>query len=307
MMQKPSQLLQKKPAQHSNPFLLGLSNGGILSFDGLKPSDAAYTSINKSLEISGLNISEVDFLISASTTPDFNNPSLAQSVLGKFQDIQIGGIEIRQSGAGFHFALDLALNFIRSGLHDSIVIVCTEFLARAFKSKNPIEKHSELSAAEEISADAVFSCLVCSQDFLNRKNIKGEKFLVKNCAVFSSEAGSEAFRTEIPSSSRCPERITVKDIEKNLHLPHLNKSLFKEISAEKCGKCIEEYKSAAEGHFISHSPGECGTGQYQGSAGIGNSILELLTAKKLKSGEILFTHSSGAGLNWGVSNLEYSL
>lgn len=306
-------------------YLIGLSNAGIESFEGLKPSDAAVRSITNTLELSGIEIADVDFLISATTTPDYNNPGLSQSILGKFPNIHIGGLEIRQSAAGFHFAVDLAKNFISAGVYKSIIIVCTEFLARSYQARQySVLPDPDLEAAQAISRDAVFSCLVCSEEFKTKLKMSATGFKLGQCAVYSSEKGVDSFSTQIPSSSQNPERITKDNLKANMHLPKLDTESFVSAVQSAVPESLGKFDFANCKYFVTHSPipalhkklnwnSACPSAEsvdvieslgYQGAAGIGSALIELQKKNVLAKSEKLSSLAVGAGLNWGMLNME---
>ena len=277
-----------------------------------------------------LDAKQVDFLISASSTPDFNNPGLAQSVLGLFEGWYAGGLEIRQSAAGFHYAVDLAKNLIEAGTYQSIALISAEFLARMYLAREENEEVDEsLDYAHSISSDAVFACLLCSQDFKEKNNLEksAATFKVLEAGVSSHSAAAESFMIKFPSSSQCPQRITEENIISNEHLAKLDIKQFLQAAKEYflpnftafVKKCTDSTSPAL---FLSHAPtakiltqleADCGlieefdifTGHgYQAAAGIGNTLVAILERGKIRQGDLLHSVALGAGLNWGYSMFE---
>lgn len=295
--------------------------------DNILPSQAAADCIKNSLENAGLQFSDIDFLISASSTPDFNNPGLSQSVLGKFEGVNIGAMEIRQSAAGFHYALELAANFVESGIYNSVLIVCTEFLARAFYSMKETHKiDAELKNAFDICADGVASCIVCNSQSLPGVRESTARFLIKERKIISNQDGAETFGTSVPSSSQFPRRITREDVINNLHLARIDKKNFVQKSKNSLINLIAEIPVSGCKHLILTAPlkdylAEAGLSlvlnssqgvietsndyAYRGSASQLIAVSDLLKESQFTAGDLLHTISLGAGINMGAARLEF--
>lgn len=287
-----------------------------------KPSEAAAASIANTLNASGISREKVQFLISASSTPDFNNPSLAQCALAQFPGWSIGGIEIRQSAAGFDYAIGLAKNLVKGGIYESIIVVATEFLSRnyaAFSEDAP--RSQSIEYARAVSGDGVVSCLVCSGRFLAEHKITSPAFSVIKNLNLANGNGAAAFTTPVPSTSRMPLRMSPKDLRLNEHLPRIDREQFLRFTREGFGEEIKAASSWAESIVVNAPAADflsaCGirgdtrrvydafiSRGYCGAAGSGLGLLALTAERKLGAKERVVTISAGAGINLGATLLE---
>ena len=90
-------------------------------------SDMAIRAARKALEASGLNASDIDGVIVATTTPDNTFPSVAvrvQNALG----MNVGGIafDVQAVCTGFVYALAVADNFVRLGQVKRVLVIGAE-------------------------------------------------------------------------------------------------------------------------------------------------------------------------------------
>lgn len=305
-------------------YLLGVSSVEFENLDSkYAPSEIAKVAVQNCFTSLGINQNQVDFLISACSTPDFNNPSLSQSLIGRFDSWNIGGIEIRQSAAGLNYALELGRNFIQAGIHDSIIIVCTDLMARMYHAAvDSGQADPKLEAIKSLSADGVFAALLCSEPFLQNITQKPKFcFKVLDSLIASNSKGAESFEIQNPSSSQCPERLTLKNYLANQHVAKLDKNSFLE-NAQECFFPSISPMLLEVGALIVHSPianilqlmqlaapkfkvidnvEQIG---YMGSAGLGVTLLRYLNSHQAQTGDKIAIAAVGAGLNWGLQTLE---
>ncbi|WP_339820038.1 ketoacyl-ACP synthase III [Paenibacillus sp. FSL R7-0216] len=75
-------------------------------------------------------LDDVDFIIAATTTPDFSFPTVSCRVQEHFGMEQAGAIDLNATCAGFAYALHLANGMISSGLHRKILVVAGETMSK---------------------------------------------------------------------------------------------------------------------------------------------------------------------------------
>ena len=98
---------------------------------GQLTSDLAYRASLKAIEAAGINNSDIDLIIVATTTPDFTFPSTACVVQEKL-GIKNGGpaFDIQAVCSGFVYALSVADKFIKSGQSQCALVIGAETLSR---------------------------------------------------------------------------------------------------------------------------------------------------------------------------------
>ncbi|WP_374043749.1 ketoacyl-ACP synthase III [uncultured Paenibacillus sp.] len=77
-----------------------------------------------------VTLDDVDFIIAATTTPDFSFPTVSCRVQQHFGMERAGAIDLNATCAGFAYALHLANGMISSGLHRKILVVAGETMSK---------------------------------------------------------------------------------------------------------------------------------------------------------------------------------
>ncbi|HSL19686.1 MAG TPA: beta-ketoacyl-ACP synthase III [Methylomirabilota bacterium] len=89
-------------------------------------SDLAVPAARRALEDAGLQVSDIDYLIVATMTPDYFFPGSAPYVQRKLGLEHIPCLDIRQQCAGFVYALQLADAVVRSGQARRVLVIGAE-------------------------------------------------------------------------------------------------------------------------------------------------------------------------------------
>lgn len=77
-----------------------------------------------------ITLDDVDFIIAATTTPDFSFPTVSCRVQQHFGMERAGAIDLNATCAGFAYALHLANGMISSGLHRKVLVVAGETMSK---------------------------------------------------------------------------------------------------------------------------------------------------------------------------------
>jgi len=89
----------------------------------------AYVASQRALEMAALSANELDMIIVATTTPDQVMPSTACLLQQKLQVPRIPAFDIVAACSGFLYALSIADQFIRTGVHRNILVVGSEVMS----------------------------------------------------------------------------------------------------------------------------------------------------------------------------------
>lgn len=76
------------------------------------------------------DVSDVDCIIVATSTPDYTFPNVASQIQKHFQIKQTGAIDLNAACAGFTYGLHVANGLITSGLHRKILFVAAETMSK---------------------------------------------------------------------------------------------------------------------------------------------------------------------------------
>ena len=90
----------------------------------LGPADLAVKAAEKVIKKSKIDKSDIDFVVFATSTPDYYVPGSGSIFQDKLGLDNIGVLDIRQGCSGFTYALTVANQFIKSGTHENILVVC---------------------------------------------------------------------------------------------------------------------------------------------------------------------------------------
>ena len=101
--------------------------------DGVLSSDLGTTAARHALDMAGLKPDDIDLIIVATSTPDFLGgfPSTAcvvQRKLGITNDC--AALDVQAVCSGFVYAMSVADNFIRCGMHKRVLVIGSEVFSR---------------------------------------------------------------------------------------------------------------------------------------------------------------------------------
>ena len=98
---------------------------------GVGPSDLAISATEQALKAAGLKVSEIDFIIFATSTPDFYAPGSGCVLQEKMGFNEIGALDIRVQCSGFIYGLSIAEQYIRTGNFKNILLIGAEVQSTA--------------------------------------------------------------------------------------------------------------------------------------------------------------------------------
>nr|WP_062110620.1 ketoacyl-ACP synthase III [Bacillus niameyensis] len=93
-------------------------------------STLAFKAIENLVKQYEKDVSDVDLILVATTTPDYAFPTVACQIQEKFKIKQTGAMDINAACAGFTYGLHIANGLITSGLHRKVLFVATETLSK---------------------------------------------------------------------------------------------------------------------------------------------------------------------------------
>jgi len=101
----------------------GIQERRILKGEGLGTSDMGAEAVKGLLAKRGIDASEIDLLICATTTPDYQFPATANVITDKVGAKNAFSFDINAACSGFIYALNTGAKFIEAGTYKKIVIV----------------------------------------------------------------------------------------------------------------------------------------------------------------------------------------
>jgi 3-oxoacyl-[acyl-carrier-protein] synthase III len=101
----------------------GIQERRILKGEGKGTSDMGAEAVKGLLAKRGIEASEIDLLICATTTPDYQFPATANIITDKVGASNAFSFDINAACSGFIYALNTAAKFIEAGTYKKIVVV----------------------------------------------------------------------------------------------------------------------------------------------------------------------------------------
>jgi len=279
------------------------------------PSDIAIPAVEMALKNSKLTTNDIDFIIFATSTPDYYIPGSGCLIQDKMNFNNIGSLDVRNACSGFIFALSIADQYIKSQTYKNILVVAAEVQSTAMDLSNngrdtaiifadgaaaavissttenkgilSTHLHSNGKYAKELWVEAPSSK---KKPRLN-KNIlnKGKHFLKMN--------GKEVFRhavklfPEVIMEGLTHNNLSTKDID--LLIPHQ--------ANLRISKMIQKKLQLADNKIVSniHKYGNTT------AASVPIALCESIMENKLKKGDILVLAAFGSGFSWGSAILKW--
>ncbi len=260
----------------------------------------------KALEMANLNTSQVDFVITATSSPAFIFPSTASLIQDSIGAKNAGAFDLSAACTGFIFALNMASQLIRSGQIKTAVVVGAETLTRyvdwtdrgtcilfgdgagAFVLQaSPVQggvmssvMRSDGSGGDLLSIPASGAAIPASYQTIEQ----GQHFIKMN--------GREVFRFATRVMARATEEALEKanwDLDKvELIIPHQANKRIIEAAARGLKLPLEKFAINVEKY------GNTST------ASIPIATVEMAEKGRLKKNDKIVMVGFGAGLTWGA-------
>ncbi len=101
----------------------GIKERRILKGEGKGSSDIAVEAVKNLLEKRGIGPEEIELVICATTTPDFQFPATANVICDKAGMKKAFGYDVNAACSGFLFALTTGAQFIESGRYKKVLVI----------------------------------------------------------------------------------------------------------------------------------------------------------------------------------------
>jgi len=98
--------------------------------DGEKTSDLALAAARAAIQDAGIEVSDLDMVICATTTPDETFPSVATMVQARLGMTRGAAFDVQAVCSGFIYGLSVADNMIRGGQAKTILLIGAESMSR---------------------------------------------------------------------------------------------------------------------------------------------------------------------------------
>ena len=282
----------------------------------LGPADLAVESTKKVLKKTNTNLTDIDFVIFATSSPDYYVPGSGSLFQAKMGLQNIGVLDIRQACAGFVYALSVADQYIKSGMYKNILVIGSEVqttqldydnegrgtaiifgdgaasaLIKPTKVKNKgilsSHLHSDGRYIDDLGTLAPSPKI---QGLINKKNIDD-----RDHHIFMN--GREVFKHAV---KRFPEvileglqynKIAIDDVK--LVIPH--QANYRITKAVQKNLKIDESKVFSNIHKYGNTT----------AASVGIALSEAIAENKINDNDIIVLVAFGAGFYWASTIIRW--
>ena len=165
------------------------------------------------LENAGLEAQEIDFIILASLSPDYNFPGSGVLVQRSLPFREIGALDVRAQCSGFIYALSIADQYIKTGMYKNILVIGSEIQSNILELSDRNRNFAVL-----FGDGAGAAVLQATQDSEHR---------ILSTHLHSQGKYAEDLFLEHPGG-RLKDRMSSKIVEEGKHLPFMQgQAVFK--------------------------------------------------------------------------------
>jgi 3-oxoacyl-[acyl-carrier-protein] synthase-3 len=188
-------------------------------------SNMAAKAALKALEHAGRKVSDVDFIVFATLSPDYNFPGSGVLMQRELGLAGIPALDVRQQCAGFIYALSVADQFIKTGMYKTVLVVGSEIQSNIMELS---DRGRNMSVIFGDGAGAAL--LTATQD---------EDQGILSTHLHADGSFAEELMLEHPGSKR-KQRITQAMVDDGSLLPVMNGQLVFKNAIQRFPEVIKE-------------------------------------------------------------------
>ena len=287
----------------------GISQRHSTGDSNLGPADLAVFATNKLLDKVDIDKNDIDFVVFATSTPDYFVPGSGALFQDKMGLDTVGVLDIRQGCSGFTYALSVADKFIKTETYKNILVIGAEV------QTTQLDFDNEGRGTAVLFGDGAAACLLSATD--------------KDKGILSAHLHSDGRYIDelgtLRPSSKFKDIITSENVKNREHHIHMNgREVFKHavrrfpqvileglesnnLTTEdvslviphqanyRITQAVQKKLDIAEDKVFSNIHNYGNTT----AASIGIALSEALEQNKINDGDIIILASFGAGFQWG--------
>jgi len=278
-----------------------------IAADNETTSDMAVAAARKAIEAAGVETSDIDLIIVATTTPDKVFPSTACIVQRRLEIEKIPAFDVHAACSGFIYALDIANRFIQTEGAKTALIIGSETYSRIldWTDRSTCVLFGDGAGAVVLQASdeaGVISTHIHSdgkhEELLHvPAGISSGYADVQREAAFIQMKGHEVFRRAVSAlGSIARETLAGNDVDqKDLTwlVPHQANLRIIAAAAKKLGLPMERVIVTVDEHANTSS------------ASVPLALDVAVRDGRIKRGDLLLFEAFGAGFTWGSALVRY--
>jgi 3-oxoacyl-[acyl-carrier-protein] synthase-3 len=272
-----------------------------------KTSGMATEAAKVALAAAGMDASDIDLIVVATTTPDRVFPSVACAVQRNLGIKTIPAFDVHAACSGFVFAVDVANRFVLTGGATRVLVIGAEIYSRIldWTDRSTCVLFGDgagaivLEAADEpgiisthIHSDGAHEELL----YVSGGAASGVEALIQD-AAFIKMKGNEVFRKAVATlGSIAKETLEGNGVDKNdlaWLIPHQANLRIITATAKKLGLPMDRVVVTVDKQANTSS------------ASIPLALDTAIRDGRIKRGELLLFEAFGAGLTWGSALVRY--
>lgn len=276
-----------------------------IAADGELTSDLGVRAATAALNDAGLEASDIDLIVVATTTPDLTFPSTAAIVQAKLGVTQGAAFDLQAVCTGFIYALSTAEKFLTSGQHKRALVIGAETFSRIldWTDRATCVLFGDgagafiLEAQEEKLADGrgvMGSYLRCDGRMVDLLHVDGGVSSTQSTGHVRMQ-GNKVFREAVIRISEAMERVAadakidVREID--WFVPH-------QANARIIQGVVKKLNLRSD-QVISTITGQGNTS----AASIPLAYCQGVADGRIKTGDLVLLEAMGGGLTWGAALL----
>ena len=270
----------------------------------------------QALERAGIDAKEIDLIILATLSPDFNFPGTGVFVQRELGLKEIPCLDIRQQCTGFIYGLSVADAYIRTGMFKNILVIGAEVHSTGLDVS---------TAGRDVTVlfgDGAGAAVI--------GRATDDKHMILSTHIHADGGEAEILWTEYPASARHP-RISAEAMAERKHYPTMNgKKVFKHavtrmpaaimegmvtnnLKLEDIDMLIPHQANLRINQMVANMIGMPVEKTHNTIMKWGNTtaasipmcMYDALEHGKIKSGDLVCLVAFGAGLTWGSAFLRF--
>lgn len=272
-----------------------------IAVEGETTCDLAEKAARNAIAASGKNISDIDLIIVATTTPDQIFPSTACLLQSRLDIHGCPAFDVQAVCTGFIYALSIADNFIRAGNATCALVIGAETFSRILNWKDRgtcilfgdgagaviVEKSDEPGIlSTHLHADGDYASLLHVPEGVS----KGYDVVRQN-AAFVEMKGNEVFKMAVNTLGRIVDETLDKNNMKKSDvdwlIPHQANIRIIRATARKLGMPMDQVVVTVHDHGNTSA------------ASVPLALDVAVRDGRIKRGETLLMEAFGGGFTWG--------
>lgn len=279
--------------------------------EGQAASDLAFGASKVAIERAGLTPDDIDLIVVATISGDMAFPSTACFLQHKLSAARAAGFDVNAACSGFVYALHIADSFIRTGVHNYILVVGTEVLSKITDWEDrgtcvlfgdgagaavlgPTDEDRGVLSTH-INSDGSMWELIHVPGGGSRQPASEES--VRNKQHYIKMKGNETFKVAV----RTLEELVIKTLEENglepsqlsLLIPHQANLRIIQATAERLGMPMEKVVMNLERYGNTSA------------ASIPIALDEAVVSGRVKEGDYILLEAFGGGLTWASALIKW--